>query len=62
MEFNASKGDNACLFLKIDRKPNVNAATRKGHYISGLTSRNVLIALPSLMEIPEVSLITRQES
>ena len=28
-EFNASQGDDACLFLKIDRNPNISVETRK---------------------------------
>ena len=28
-EFNASKGDNALLFLKMDRNPNITVPTRK---------------------------------
>ena len=62
MEFNASKGDNARLFLKIDWNPNITAATRKGCSVPRLTSRSVHIALPGLLEIPELSLIARQES
>ena len=61
-EFNASKGDNALLFLKIDRNPNIPVATGKGHWVSSLRSRSISIALPSLKEIPNVSLLTRQES
>ena len=48
--------------LKIDRNPNINVATRKGHSVSHLTLRSVRIALPRLEEIPEVSHITRQDS
>ena len=61
-EFNASKGDDARLLLKIDRNPNIPGATGKGTWVSRLTSRCVPIALPSLVEIPEVSPVTRQES
>ena len=61
-EFNDSKGEDACLLLKIDRNPNITVATRKGCWVSRLTSRSIRIALPSFVEIPEVSLITRQES
>ena len=61
-EFNDSKGDNALLRLKIDRNPNISVAPGKGPWVSSLTSRSVLIGLPSLKEIPEVSLVTRQES
>ena len=28
-EFNASKGDDALLFLKVDRNPNITVPTRK---------------------------------
>ena len=62
MGFNASKGIDARLLLKIDRNHNIPVATRKGRWVSRLTSRNVPIALPSLEEILEVSLITRKES
>ena len=48
--------------MKIDRNPNITVATRKGHLVSSLTSRSMAMALPSLEEIPEVSLLTRQES
>ena len=61
-EFNASKGDDAWLLLKIDRNPNITVATRKGPWVSRLTSRSICIALPCLEEIPDVSFITRQES
>ena len=37
-KFNASKGDYALLFLKIDRNPNISVETRKGHLVSHLTS------------------------
>ena len=62
MEFNASTGDGACLLLKIHKNPNITVATRKGPWASHLTWRTVRIALQSLEEIPEVSLITRKES
>ena len=62
MEFNASKGDDACLLLKIGKNPNITVATREGAGVSSLTSRSVHIALPSLVEIPEVTLVTRKES
>ena len=47
-EFNASKDDDARLLLKIDRKPNITVATRKGPSVSHLTWRSVRIALQSL--------------
>ena len=49
-------------FLKIDRNPNITVATRKGSLVFRLTLKSIYIALPSLVEIPEVSLVTRQES
>ena len=48
--------------LIIDRNLNIMVATRKGTWVSRLTSKSVRIALPSLKEIPEVSLITIEES
>ena len=48
-EFKASKGDDAWLFLKIDRNPNIPVETRKGTLVSHLTSRSVCIILPSLV-------------
>ena len=62
VEFKASKGDVAWLFLKIDRNHNITVATRKGHLVSRLNSKSIHIALLSLVEIPEVSLITKQKS
>ena len=61
-ELNVSKGDDAWLFLKIDRNAYITVATRKGLLVSSLTSRSVRILLPSHVAIPEVSLTTRQES
>ena len=61
-DFNPSKDDNVCLLLIIDKNPNIPVATGKGHWVSSLRSRSVPITLPSLEEISEVSLITRQES
>ena len=61
-EFNTSKGNDAWPFLKIDRNPNITVAIGKGSWFSCLTLIRIPIALPSLEEIPEVSLITRQES
>ena len=51
-EFNASKGDNALLFLTIDRNPSIPVASVKGPWVSHITSRSILIALPNLDEIP----------
>ena len=48
-QFNVSKGDDACLFLKIDRNPNITVPTRKGRLVSLFTSRSVRIVLPSLV-------------
>ena len=49
MEFKASKGDDAWIFLKMDRNPNSNVPTRKWALVSCLTSRRVRIVLPSLV-------------
>ena len=48
-EFKASKGDNAWLFLKMDRNPNITIPTRKWALVSCLTNRSVRIVLPSLV-------------
>ena len=48
-EFKASKGDDAWLFLKMDRNPNITVPTRKWALVSCLTSRRVHIVLPSLV-------------
>ena len=48
--------------MKIDRNPNITVAARKGPWVSRLTLRTVHIDLPGLEEIPDVSLVTRQES
>ena len=40
VEFNGSKGDNAWLFMKIDRNPNITVPTNKGRLASRLTSRS----------------------
>ena len=55
-------GDEAGLFLKIDRNPKIFLESRKGRLVSHLTSGSVCIILSSLVYIPEVSVITRQES
>ena len=48
-EFNASKGDDAWLFLKMDRNSNITVPTRKCTSVSCLTSRSVRIVLSSLV-------------
>ena len=50
------------MLLNIDQNLNIYVATGKGHWVSLLTSRSVPLALKSLTEIPEVSLITGQVS
>ena len=62
VEFNTSKGDEAWLFLKIDRNPNIYVETRKRRLVSHITSRSVCIILPNLVYLPEVSVLNRQES
>ena len=46
----------------MDRNPNIIVGNAKGPWVSRLTSKSIRMALPSLEEIPEVCLITRQES
>ena len=46
-ELNALKGDDAWLFVKIDRNTNITVPTNKGLFASRLTSRSVCIFLPS---------------
>ena len=48
-EFNASKGDDAWLFVKIDRNTNITVPTNKGLLASRLTSRSLCIFLPSIV-------------
>ena len=48
-EFKASKGDDAWLFLRMNRNPNITVSTRKWFLVSYLTSRSVRIVLPSLV-------------
>ena len=48
-EFIASKGDDAWLFVIIDRNTNINVPTNKGRLASCLTSISVRIVLPSLV-------------
>ena len=61
-EFNASKGDDACLFVKIDRNTNITVATNKGSLASRLTTISICIFLPSIIYLPDVPDIPRQES
>ena len=49
MEFNASKCDDAWLFLKMDRNPNITVPTRKWTSVFCLTSTSIRILLPSLV-------------
>ena len=49
LEFKASKADEAWLFLKIDKNPNISVETRKGPLVSHLNSSSVCIILPSLV-------------
>ena len=62
MEFRASNGAEASNFLKIDRNPNISMETIMRHLVSHLTSGRVCIILPNLVWLPEVSVLTRQES
>ena len=48
-ECKASKDDDAWLFLKMDRNPNITVPTRKWALVSFLTSGSVHIVLPSLV-------------
>ena len=48
-EFKASKGDDAWLFLKMDRNPKITFQARKWALVSCLTSRSIHIVLPSLV-------------
>ena len=48
-EFKASKCDDAWLFLKMDRNPNITVPNRKWALVSCFTSRTVHIVLPSLV-------------
>ena len=49
VEFKASKADEAWLFLKIDKNPNISVETRKGTLVSTLPPEvSVLPAKPSL--------------
>ena len=48
-ESNASKGDDALLSLKMDRNLKIFLETRKGCFVSHLTSRSVCIILSSLV-------------
>ena len=46
----------------MDRNPNISVETIKGGLVSHLTSRSVSIILTNLILIPEVSVLTKQES
>ena len=48
-KFNASKDDDAWLFLKMDRNSNITLPTRKLTSVSCLTSRSVRVVLPSVV-------------
>ena len=48
-EFSASKGDDAWLFVKIDRNTNKTVPNNKGHLASRLTSRSICIFLPRIV-------------
>ena len=48
-EFNASKGDDALLFLKMDRNPNITVPTRQWTAVSFFTFRCVRIVLLSVV-------------
>ena len=60
VEFTASNFDDACQFFNIVRNPDFTVSNRKRDVDSHLTSRSVCIFLPSLVYIPELSLIPRQ--
>ena len=61
-EFIDSKGDDASHFVKIDNNTNTTGPTNKERLASRLTSSSVRIVLPSLLWLPEVSVIPRQVS
>ena len=48
-EFSASKGDDACLFVKIDRNTSITVPNNKGRLASCLTFSSVCTVLPSLV-------------
>ena len=48
-EFKASKGDDAWLFLQMDKNPNITVPTRKWALVSCLNSGSVHMILPSLV-------------
>ena len=48
-KFNASKGEDAWLFLKMDRNPNITVPTRNWNSVSCLISRIIRIVLPSIV-------------
>ena len=62
VEFTASKVDNAWQFFNIVRKPNITLSNRKRDLNSHWPSSSVRIVQPSLVYIPELSLIPRQLS
>ena len=59
-EFISSKGDDAWLFVKIDRNTNITVQINKGRLASRLSFSSVRTVLPSLVYIPELSLIPTQ--
>ena len=62
VEFTASNVDDAWQFFNIVRNPNITVSNRKRDLNFHLNSRSVRIVLPSLVYIPELSLIPRQVS
>ena len=62
MEFTASNVRDAWQFFNIVRNPNITVSNRKRDLNFHLTSRSIGIVLPSLVYIPELSLIPRQVS
>ena len=61
VEFTASNVVDAWQFLNIVRNPNITLSNGKWSSVSLLTSRSVRIVLRSLAEIPDVSIVSRQE-
>ena len=60
--FQCFKVDDAWLFLNSVRNPNITVPTRNWTSFSRFTSRSIRIVLPSVLYIPEVFIVTRQES
>ena len=58
----ASKGDDALLFIKIDRNTNISVPTNKGRLASRLSFSSVRTVVPSLVQLPEVAVLPRQVS